>query len=79
MAKRGKQKYRISVILGLAADGPKLKLLIIFKWKIGGLIEKSLLKNKYVLSEKCLVSVNQNAWSTESIIIIGFIKYRINV
>ena len=52
----------------IAADGSKLKPLIIFKWKIGGLIEKSLLKNKYILSEKCLVSVNQNAWAKDSII-----------
>ena len=72
IAKRGKktilikiqnqQKCRISVILGIVADSSKLKPLIIFKGKIGGLIEKNLLKNKYVESEKCLVSVNQNAW-----------------
>ena len=65
----------------IAADGSKLKPLIIFKWKIGGiggLIEKSLLRNKYVLPEKCLVSVNQNAWATDSIIYNWFYK-RINI
>ena len=84
IAKRGKktiliktqnqQKCRISVILGIAADGSKLKPLIIFKRKIGGHIEKSLLKNKYVLSEKCLAYVNQNAWATDNIISNWFYK-----
>ena len=86
IAKRGKktiliktqnqQKCRISVILGIVADGSKLKPLIIFKGKIGGLIEKNLLKNKYVLAEKCLISVNQNAWATDSIINNRFYKIK---
>ena len=71
---QNQQKCRISVILGIAADGSKLKPLIIFKGKIGGHIEKSLLKNKYVLSEKCLVYVNQNAWATDNIISNLFYK-----
>lgn len=71
---QNQQKCRISLILGIAADGSKLNPLIIFKAKIGGLIEKNLLKNKYVLPEKYLISVNQNAWATDSIIKEWFYK-----
>lgn len=71
---QNQQKCRISLILGIAADGSKLKPLIIFKGKIGGIIEKILLQNKYVLSGKCLISVNQNAWATDSIINNWFYK-----
>ena len=82
IAKRGKktiliktqsqEKVRISIILTISADGDKLKPLIIFKGKTGGLIEKNLSKNSYVISNKCVICVNQNAWATDSIIKVWF-------
>ena len=78
IAKRGKksiiiktqnqQKCRISVLLCIAADGSKLPPLIILKGKSGGIIEKNISKNNLVITKKCYVCVNDNAWSTDSII-----------
>ena len=63
IAKRGKktiliktqnqQKCRISVTLGIVADGSKLAPLIIFKGKAGGFIEKELTK-KNMYYQKCV-------------------------
>ncbi len=63
-----------SIILTISADRDKLKPLIIFKGKSGGLVEKNLPKNSYVLSIKCLICVNQNAWTIDSIIKVWFNK-----
>lgn len=63
-----------SIILTISADRDKLKPLIIFKGKSGGLVEKNLPKNSYVLSIKCLICVNQNVWATDSIIKVWFNK-----
>ena len=65
---QNQQKCRISILLGIGADGSKLMPLLIFKGKTGGYIETELSKNKYVLNKKCLISVNQNAWATDTII-----------
>ena len=82
IAKRGKktiliktqnqEKVRISIILTISADGDKLKPLIIFKGKTGGLIEKNLSKNLYIIANKYVICVNQNAWATDSIIKVWF-------
>ena len=82
IAKRGKktiliktqnqEKVRISIILTISADGDKLKPLIIFKGKTGGLIEKNLSKNLYIIANKYIICVNQNAWATDSIIKVWF-------
>ena len=65
---QNQQKCRISVILGIVADGSILAPLIIFKDKERGLIGKELSKNKYVLSNNCLIYVNQKKWAMDTII-----------
>ena len=71
---QNQEKVRISIILTISADRDKLKPLIIFKGKSGGLVEKNLSKNSYFLQNKCLICVNQNVWTTDSIIKVWFNK-----
>ena len=62
------EKCRISVILAIISNGSKLAPYLIFKAKQNGIIEKRLKNDKYVLSKKCFVACNINAWSTSEII-----------
>ena len=66
------QKCSISILLSIAADWSKLPPLIIFKGKSGGIIEKNISKNLFVLSKKCYICVNDNALATDSIIKFWF-------
>lgn len=72
--KENQEKVRISIILTISADGDKLKPLLIFKGKSGGQIEKALSKQPYVLQNKCVICLNKNAWTTDSIIKVWFYK-----
>ena len=62
------EKLRISVILAICSNGKKLKPFIIFKGAKKGKIFKNLLKEEYVISKKCIIACNANAWSTTEII-----------
>ena len=56
------------MILAFTANGSKLAPYLIFKGKQNGIIVKRLKNDKYVLSKKCFVACNINAWSTNDII-----------
>ena len=62
------EKFCISVILAIKSNGSKLASYLIFKVKPNGKTEKELKKDKYVLSKKCYVACNINAWPTNEII-----------
>ena len=63
------EKWRISILLGIAGDGIKLIPYGIFKGAANGKIIKDLNKTKYVTEKRCICQTNKNAWSSISIII----------
>ena len=61
-------KSRISCKLSINAEGDILKPYIIFKGAQKGKIYKSLINTDEVVSKKCVVYTNSNAWSTNKIV-----------
>ena len=68
VAAQKQEKYRISCILSINAEGNILKPYIIFKEAQKGKIYKSLINTDEVVSKKCVGYTNSNAWSTNNIV-----------
>ena len=68
IATQKQEKSRISCILSINAEGNILKPYIIFKGAQKGKIYKSLINTDEVVSKKCVVYTNSNAWSTNKIV-----------
>ena len=65
---QNQEKCRITVLLGILADGFKLPPLIIFKAKENGTVFKELSNLKYVKDGSIFIYCNENAWATKKII-----------
>ena len=61
-------KARISCILSINATSKTLMPYIIFKGAEKGKIYKNLIKTDEVISKNCIISTNNNAWSTNKIV-----------
>ena len=63
----GKEKYRISIILGITDDGYKLPAFVIAKGEEGKTIEKQLQDLYYVKNKKIYVFCQPQSWCTSEL------------
>ncbi len=59
---QSQEKCRVSLVLGIIADGNKLPPLIIFKGSNKTKIPKNLYNNKNIKEDKIFIAFNDNAW-----------------
>ena len=76
---QNQEKCRITVLLGILADGFKLPPLIISKAKENGTVFKELSNLKYVKDGSIFIYCNENAWATKKKYLYGIIKYGKNI
>ena len=67
---QSQEKCRVSLILGIIADGNKLPPLIIFKGSNKTKIPKELYNNKNIKEGKVFIAFNENAWCTRDIMML---------
>ena len=66
---QSQDKYHVSVILTILANGEKLPLLLIFKGVSHGKIYKNLINNTYAKNNIIYIECNANAWWTRDIML----------
>ena len=64
---QNQEKYMISVLFTIIADGSILHPMIIFKAKYCVNTYKKQQKDPYIINGDCFIEYNENAWSTKSI------------
>jgi len=67
---QSQEKWWVSLVLGIIADGNKLPPLIIYKGSNKTKIPKELYNNKNIKEGKVFIAFNENAWCTRDIMML---------